>query len=215
MDNFQTISDVVQTVSIIIGIWVAIYGIDSWRREHRGKRQIELAEDTLSLFYEAKDALAYIRSPMSFSSETEEIERGENETEDQFEARKKASIVFVRFNNKSELFNKIHAMRYRFMALIGKEEAEPFINLRKIEDDIFFSARTLVRLWARNHFRTDEQWDKHFEQTQEHEDVIWSYGKDDKILIRIENVIKEIENICEPIIAGEKSLHKFLTKPIK
>jgi len=49
---------VLKELSLLIGIWVAIYGIDSWRREHKGKRQLELAEETLALFYEARDVIA-------------------------------------------------------------------------------------------------------------------------------------------------------------
>ena len=61
--------DGLQQVSLLVGIWVAIYGIDSWRREHTGKRQIELAEDALALFYEAADAIQNIRHPASFGHE--------------------------------------------------------------------------------------------------------------------------------------------------
>ena len=85
-------------ISLLIGIWVAIYGIDSWRREHKGKRQIELAEETLALFYEARDVIAYIRNIVSYGSETENIVRGEGEPEEKYEARKQASIVFKRYN---------------------------------------------------------------------------------------------------------------------
>jgi len=46
METLLTIKE----LSLLIGIWVVIYGVDSWRREHKGKRQIELAEETLSLF---------------------------------------------------------------------------------------------------------------------------------------------------------------------
>ena len=128
---------ILKELSLLIGIWVAIYGIDSWRREHKGKRQMELAEETLALFYEARDVIAYIRNIFSYSSETEGIEKGENESEERFEARKQASVVFKRYNERQELFNKIHAMRYRFMAQIGKEKAKPFEELRKIVNEIF------------------------------------------------------------------------------
>ncbi len=103
-------------LALLVGICVAIYGIDSWRREHTGKRQIELAEETLSLFYEAKDAISHIRHPASYVSETDEVVKGENETKKEYDARKSASVVFVRYNSYQELFSKIHSMRYRFMA---------------------------------------------------------------------------------------------------
>jgi hypothetical protein len=107
------IAALLKEISLLIGIWVAIYGIDSWRREHTGKRQIELAEETLALFYEAKDVITYIRHPAGYSSETDNLERGENESEENYKARKQASIVFKRYNEHQELFNKIHSMRYR------------------------------------------------------------------------------------------------------
>lgn len=124
--------DFLNSISILIGIWVAIYGINSWRREHKGKRRIELAEDTLALFYEAKDVIAYIRQPFSYGGETDGIERADGESDSDYDARKNASVVFKRYNEHLELFNKIHSMRYRFMAHFGKESAQPFEDLHGV-----------------------------------------------------------------------------------
>src|SRR5690348_16339935 len=126
MDTTVKWLDVVQQVSLLLGIWVAIYGIDSWRREHVGRRQLELAEDALALFYEAADAIRHIRHPASFGDEYKSIERGSGETDAALNARKNASIVFVRYNQHQETFNKLHAMRYRFMAQLGKDRAKAF-----------------------------------------------------------------------------------------
>ena len=59
----------IKNISIIIASWTAVYGIDQWRREYRGKRQAELAEEVLSLFYEAQDAVRHIRNPFGFGGE--------------------------------------------------------------------------------------------------------------------------------------------------
>ena len=193
---------ILKELSLLIGIWVAIYGIDSWRREHKGKRQMELAEETLALFYEARDVIAYIRNIFSYSSETEGIEQGENESEERFEARKQASVVFKRYNERQELFNKIHSMRYRFMAQIGKEKAEPFDELRKIVNEIFVSARMLSQLWSRRHFRTQEQEDKHYESIERHEAIFYEgIEEEDPIMPRIKKLVDEIEITCKAIIS--------------
>jgi len=206
---------ILKEISLLIGIWVAIYGIDSWRREHKGKRQIELAEETLALFYEARDVIAYIRSIFSYSSETEDIARGENETDERYEARKRASIVFKRYNANQELFNKIHAMRYRFMAQIGKEKAEPFDELRKIVNEILVSARMLSQLWSRHHFRTQEQEDKHYESIERHEAIFYQgIDEEDPIIPRLNKLISEIEITCNAIISGKGTLHGFLNRPL-
>jgi hypothetical protein len=79
----------VRDISILFGIWVAIYGVDSWRRESRGKRQMEIAEEALALFYEASDAISHIRNPFGFSNEFESVKQDQSESEVQFESRKR------------------------------------------------------------------------------------------------------------------------------
>lgn len=208
--------ELLKQVSVLIAAWVAIYGIDSWRREHTGKRQIELAEDTLALFYEAADSIKLIRHPLSFTTETEGIERGDRESDSEYQARKNASVVFKRYNDHQELFNKLHAMRYRFMGQIGKQEAKPFDDLRGIVNEITLSARMLARLWVRDQFRTDEQWERHEKQIEKHEAIFWEgLEEEDPINPKLEMVLSEIENTCQRIIAGKGTLYGFLNRKLR
>ncbi|MDL1982249.1 MAG: hypothetical protein LWX02_12440 [Deltaproteobacteria bacterium] len=168
---------------------------------------MELAEETLALFYEASDVIVYMRNPFSYGSETEGIARGENETEERYEARKRASIVFKRYNENHELFNKIHAMRYRFMAQIEKK-TEPFEELRKIVNEIFISARMLFQLRSRRHFRTQEQKDKHYKSIERHEAIFYEgIEEKDPIIPRLNKLVSEIEITCNEIISGKGTLH--------
>ena len=202
-------------LSIFIAIWVAIYGIDSWRREHTGKRQIELAEDTLSLFYESVDVIKSIRHPASFPSETDDIIKEKHETEAQHHARRTASVVFSRYNKNQELFNKLHAMRYRFMAQIGKEQAKPFNDLRDIVNQITLAARMLARLWPKDSFQTQEEKDKHFELIKQHEAVFWDgMSEEDPINPKLEAIISDIENTCQSVISGKGTIHSFLNQKV-
>jgi len=203
--------DYLNRLSTLIAVLLAIYGIDSWRREHSGKRQIELAEDALALFYEASDVIKHLRHPFSFSSETESIERGKSESDSEFQARKNASVVFKRYNDHQELFNKLHAMRYRFMAQFGKDKAKPFDDIRIIVNDITSAARTLSRLWARENFHSDAQWEAHRKQVEKFEAIFWEgLEEDDPINPRVKLVIAEIEITCQAIISGKSSLYGWL-----
>lgn len=204
----------IKEMSLLIGIWVVIYGIDSWRREHKGKREIELAEDSLALFYEAIDAIKQIRHPSSYSSETENVERGENELDKNYQARKDASVVYHRYNQHQELFNKLHASRYKFMSQIGKVEAKPFDDLRAVTNEIFLAARMLSRLWARDHFITDEHLEKHLSQVEKFEAIFWDCAEEDPINIKLHKIITDIEATCKSIIAGKGTMHGFLNKKI-
>ena len=211
MDWIGTLRD----ASVLIGTWVAIYGIDSWRREHRGRRQIELAEETLALFYEAGDAIRHIRHPASYSSETESIEKGEHESKTSYEARKNASVMFKRYNDHQELFNRLHAMRYRFMAQIGKDKAKPFDDLRRIVSEIIVSARMLARLWARENFRIEQQWEQHQRSVEKHEAVFWEgLQEEDPINPRLDKIVDDIEKTCREVISGKGTLHGILNRPV-
>jgi len=206
----------IRDLSLLIGIWVAIYGIDSWRREHKGKREIELAEDVLALFYEARDVIGYMRHPFSTMNECGEIEKLPGETDRQWQARKDAGVVFKRYEDRKEVFNRLYAMRYRFMAQIGSKEAQPFDGLNKIVTEILVAARALSRLWPRDHFRTEEQEEKHYEQIEKHEAVFWQGSADeDPIDPRLNIIIEEIEKTCRGIITGAGTLHGFLNRPIR
>jgi len=206
--------ELLNNIASFAAICVAIYGIDSWRRVYKGKRQIELAEDTLASFYEARDAIAFIRNNFSYSSETEDITQRDNETEEMYEARKQASIVFKRYEANQELFNKIYAMRYRFMAQIGKEKAEPFKELQKIVNEIFLSARMLSRLWSRHQFRSQGHEDKHNKSIERFEAIFYEGNEEeDPIIPRLNKLVDEIEITCKATISGKGTLHGFLNRP--
>ena len=204
----------IQNVSMLIGIWVAIYGINSWRREHTGKRKIEIAEETLALFYEARDAIHHIRHPASFPHETDDIEKAEGEREQEWKARKNASVVFKRYNSYQALFGKLQAIRYRFMAQFGKEKAKPFDDLNGIVTEITVAARMLARLWARDRFPTEESENKHQEAIERNEAKFWEgLAETDPINPKLDKLIDEIEETCSTIIRGNGTLYSFLNKP--
>lgn len=210
MEWLQTIRD----LSILLAALVGAYGFDSWRREHTGKRRIELAEEALALFYEARDAIAQTRNPGSFSDETKDVTRGEGESEEQFQARKNASIVFVRYNAHKELFGKIYALRYRFMAQIGSASAKPFDDLHTVVSEIFLAARMLARLWSRAyHPSSPEAMAKHNANVEKYEAVFWSgMADDDKITQSVNVAISDLEATCRKVIEGEGSLFALINR---
>lgn len=206
----------IKDLSVVVGLWVVFYNMAAWQLEHRGKRNIELAEETLALFYEAKDVIAWIRNPMGFENETDSIEQNSYETKEEFVARKKASIIFIRYNQNKELFNKIQSLRYRFMAQIGREKAKPFDDLNLLIKEIILSARQLARLWPERYFRTEEDKKKHYEQIRKIERVFWdTFSEDDPINPKVNRLIADIEEVCKNVIMAKGTLHGLLNWPIK
>lgn len=197
MDFIELIKHLLTIATLI----VAIYGIHFWKKEYVGKKRIDMAEETLALFYEASDAIKDIRSPMGWSSETENTKCRENESEEQFKARKQASVKYERYKEHQELFHRLYSMRYRFMAQVGKEEAKPFTDLRKIVNKILHSAHMLTRLWS---LRRNPEDRKHWESVEKQEAIFWdSMDENDPINPEVEKIISEIENTCRKIIDGK------------
>jgi len=204
-----------KNLSILIATWSVIYGIGAWRREFIGKRKIELAEGILALFYEAKDALYTIRSPFGFEGEGSTRKPLKSERPEDKETLDNAYVVIERYKKYQEIFNKLYAMRYRFMAQIGKEKAKPFDDLNQIIKEIILSARQLARLWPERHFRSDDEEEKHYERVRKAEGVFWEGSVDpDPINPRLEKVITEMEKICRLIIEAPNSLYAFLNWPV-
>jgi hypothetical protein len=187
----------------------AIYGFDAWRREHIGKRRIELAEDVLALFYQARDAIAHIRSPFGFGGEGSTRKPAENEKAEDKRALDSAYVLIERYRSHAELFAKIHAMRYRFMAQIGVESAKPFDELSRVVNELISSAHEMARLstvpdWS---IRSPEAEEKHHERlVKVHSIYYGTGGDDDPIEPRVTKLIQAIEVTCRGIIDSNGTL---------
>ena len=141
---------------------------------------------------------------MSFSSEYENIEQGENKFEEDYEARRKASVAWVRYQRHSKLFSKLQATRYRFMATIDKGAAEPFDGIRKVVNEIMAAAHILSREWAREHSNAEpEARKKWFDRVRKFEAVFWEMSDNDEINAKVQVIVRRIEDTCRPVIEGK------------
>lgn len=204
--------NILQSISVIVTSVIAsvimIYGITTWRREYTGKRKIELAEEVLTLFYEARDAIRFIRNPSGYVGEGSSRKSAANETPEEKKINDQANVVFERYTQRKDLFNKIHSMRYRYMAQFGKDSAKPFENLNGIINDIFASAHMLAYYWSKrgsSQWKNQEEFQQHLEEMHKHEAVFWQMRREqDQITPRIEAVISDIESQSAKVIGKSK-----------
>jgi hypothetical protein len=118
------------------GAYIAYRGLTKWQDETIGKRRIELAEDVLADFYQARDIIKAARSPFGFSHEGLSRKKGENETEEDARILNSYFAVTERLMSKADFFAEMWARRYRFSFVFGCEAAKPY-------DDLFESAMRL------------------------------------------------------------------------
>jgi hypothetical protein len=200
----QAVFNIIQSASIIIASIVAIWGINSWRREAKWKRKYEVAEEVLALFYECKEKFQIIRSPFSHSLEGKSRKQGENETIEESKRLDNTYVFFERYEREKEAFNKLFSLKFRFMTLFGKESGHSFDEMKKILNTIFFAANKLGQHYWREqgkNFRTEELFQQHLKEMEENEAIIWGhYDENDKIAKRVDQCISSIEKYCSTIM---------------
>jgi hypothetical protein len=200
----------VKSLSIIVAAITAAYGINAWRRETRGKKEIDLAEEVLALFYEGKDKIQYVRNPFGRSDEGTSRKRGEHESEEISKILDQAYVVVERYNKVEDTFTKLRSRKYRFMALFGRETGKLFDDLNKILDEIMVSAHMLGSHYWQRQGRSPmegEEFERHLKEMHKHEAIFWAgYEEPDKVAQEVDNLISRVELVCSKALQPPESL---------
>ena len=164
----------------------------------RKKRQ-DLAEEVLSGFYQMGDIVRAVRSPLSYPSEAKDRIKPEGESEIVGRQRDSFYAIIARFEMHRQDIADIVARRYRMVAWFGASAEQPFQLLQEALNNIITSAQLLVQ-WSGDrpsvaHTNTD-LWHKM------QRDIWWSGDDTDPVAAKIAAAIKQMEEICRPILEG-------------
>lgn len=191
--------DWLDSVAVIIASGVAIWGINAWRREHVGKRRIDLAEETLALFYEARDVINAARSVLGFDTEYREAEKIQREASGNESGPQEVLIVTYRLYRRNDLFARIRTLRYRFAAAFGNRAATPFYELVRLKSEVIVAERRLAEL--RRERRSTGEAAARLAQVSQLSDVVELGGVDsDPTTQRLNRIVERIEHVCGPVI---------------
>ena len=192
MEDF--IKNLIPFLPTIVAVFTIVLGFGAWRRQLVGSRRITLLEDVLTGFYQARDAISEIRSPIVFAGEGSSV-KPPSITQCNVANDSQAYYVFIeRFSRHQQLFTNLEVQKYRFMATFGAENAEPFEKLNKLLNDLAFTDNFL------NH---PESGIKHFNPPYDESEkklLIESRKKlyastDDPIEKDVDEIIDQIEKI--------------------
>ncbi len=210
--ELQIISNIIQNIAVIVASFIAIHGINSWRREIKWKKKYELIEDVLVLFYEADEKLKILRNPGSFGNEGDTRKKGENETSEQTQSLNQQYVFYERWEREKDVFLKLQTLKFRFIAMFGKEFLQPFEKVRIILNEIFIANNRLNNKYWKDQGRvkmSDEEFKIHLEKMHEAEAKIWdSQDESDEIRIRMKNITIQIENLYNQILGRKFSISR-------
>jgi len=204
-----TYLDIIESLGVIAASATAVFGVLSWRAQLRYKRKYELAEEVLALSYEARDVIRQIRSPMGFVGEGGTRTARDGESPDEKRILDQAFVAAERYGRNRAVFDRLHALRYRFMAAFDPGLAAPFDEFRQVVNQIVLSAMRLGHLWlerSRPVARRPGDEQRLLDQIEKHEAVIWGDSSDDIIADpfqqRVDNAVTALETACQGLIRG-------------
>jgi hypothetical protein len=190
----KAVPSVVTAVTAVIGVAIAVRGLNKWRAETTGKRNAQLAEEVLADFYRAKAIFEWARDIDTPGGEGEagKAEPGEKPEETRYRNALYAPIQ--RLIDQNEFFAAMAARRFRFKAVFGAAADKPFTDLAIIQNQIFTAARRLIAIYRDTPLNEPPQRAKW-------EAVIgWPRTDDDPIATRLEAIIDNVEQLCRPHI---------------
>jgi hypothetical protein len=128
-------------IASLAGVAIAVYEVESWKREYTFKRNSELLEDAKYLFYQAEHAITYLRNGFILSHELQGFEFPP-ELEDGYskELYKYTYTIRKRFDEKQHIFDKLDAIEPRFRARFGNESITPFGSMKEKVKELLLAA---------------------------------------------------------------------------
>jgi hypothetical protein len=208
---------VLQSISILIAIWVAIAGLGLWRLEFLTKRKIELVEDWLASAYAFRDAIRYIRNPFSRGGEGSTRPRTEAEANDSptvTEAKNRGYVFFERAEREQQAINDFFKIKYRVMARCGKHTEELYQKAAQIQNELNWAANIMARHWRETATGEAGYQGVQREEVNEASRIIWWHGEKMEVFgKRVDALIEEIEVEVKRVTEQKYGLAELLNMP--
>jgi hypothetical protein len=154
IQEFQLYLSVVKDIftviaSMIAGI-VAIVGLQTWRKQLKGKTEYELAQKLLTAVYKIRDSIYYVRNPFMSAGEISQAMKDANIEGNPLDPKVNASsmqaVYQQRWSRVQEAWNNIDVILLEAEALWGKDITELAKQLSGCSADL----RIHIQMYLRN-----------------------------------------------------------------
>jgi hypothetical protein len=187
----SALRDLVVAGAAISTATVGWKALNKWRDETVGKRRLEVAEDTLSAFYQIQETIYDARAPLISAGEMVKEEGVPDEV-----VGHTAYGPIRRLRQSFKHVRKLRTKRHRFAALFGREATNPWDEIEAVLNEINTASDMVLMMRHQDIPPNDPQ--AAFVRDQQ---AILARGFGaDSITPRVDAAVKEIEAICRPII---------------
>lgn len=196
-DIVTAIAAVIQTIAVLFTVWIAYKGLTSWQEQQIGRRRFEVAEQTLTAFYEADRIISWVRSPLSFSNEgtTRKVDNDEFESKELTKVRNKYYVGVERINEHQEFFDRFKTLKLTCRAYFGYNLEDSYDEISKAIHKVAVAARILIDT-AYDVREGDRDLRDHRLKLQ---GDLWDTGQPgDEIKALLESAVRRVEKVCTP-----------------
>jgi len=212
------IIQIIQSISILVGIWVGIATLGIWRQEFISKRRIELAEEWLASIYAFKDSIWNMRNPLSSTAESASRPKTEKELSDSPEivkAKDQGYVFYARYNTAKEYIVGFFKLKYTTMARFGKPAEEIYSEANKLWNDLIWGADIMRDHWFEKATRPERKIAESEELLIEQATALISrISNDDAVDKRLATIIQKVETEVKNITEEKYSLADILNLPL-
>jgi len=197
--------ELARTAATLIAALVAIWGINTWRRQLVGTKRYELAEQTLALFYEAQEVIREMRVGVVDKNELSGFSKPEpTETENPMVAWFNAMDA-----ERRALFAKLEALKFRFMATFGSEYGRAFEIFASVNGKVRHAAMRLPEFdqnrMSEGAWKAYKRWDE----------IRYYTGETDEIEKELSAALAPVEQLCRDVVGAKTPWERWRewTKP--
>jgi hypothetical protein len=209
--NMIQLAPLVQALSVIAACWAIIAGINAWKREYIGKRQIDLAEQTLAKFFEVKDAIRFIRNPLVRIDEVKVRAKSPDEPDESFML-SRSYLALERYATKEAVFIDFRILQYKFLASFGYQHQGIFEQMSWIIDAIPHAGQSI---WFTERLSQDAVGEARDVMTKSRDmmlAILLESDEKDEIVLKLADAQKKLEAATRPCFEEAMASYNLLTK---
>jgi hypothetical protein len=186
--DWEIFMNILSSASVMMASLSAIYigckGLNSWKEENKGKREYELAEEVLSLFYKVENIIINSRNqPSTFK---------DNLIVSNFEPKAFAKHTLNYLNNNEDLFDKIRIKSFVFKTIFDEKKTQPFYDIFHLKNKLITSSKSILKNKSDDLSNDIDVIRRGY--------VILENNTKDEINEELKRIMESIKEICRPYI---------------
>lgn len=195
----SAIKEIIIGLSAVLATIFAYIGLNTWRKELKGKAEYQLAKDVLKSVYKVRDAFRHVRNPAIFSYEYPEEMRdysGNLKPEKDYEGT--LYVYEKRWEKMNEAFKELEEHHLNAQVEWGSEFQNVIINLRSCRAELLVEIQRMLdeKKNPRRVIRDEESTEKTFS-------ILYDRGSNkefEKFTPKINDAVQEFEVWLRPYI---------------